>query len=230
MKKRSPLILRINTSEANKEAFLNELLKHLGEDYDYGRATTLIFSLLCDRTMFRNENSRKSEALEYLVDPGIICTDLIAFHLYKTCPEFVEDLKNHFSLLHFNRIHSFAPDDFYTLAKSGKSMEVIYKEREYHPKLVPFDLMNSNVMTNMRYWFESLKGVGKLALPENQQWIKYLEVMYLLLQIKGSVTSPKKYVRTRDIVAQLFTKLISLIVAYNVGTTKGANRFPKPSL
>eukprot|EP01017_Pseudomicrothorax_dubius_P044032 TRINITY_DN7409_c0_g1_i3.p1 TRINITY_DN7409_c0_g1~~TRINITY_DN7409_c0_g1_i3.p1 ORF type:complete len:289 (+),score=25.76 TRINITY_DN7409_c0_g1_i3:311-1177(+) len=230
MKKRSPLILRVNTSLENKELFVEQMLKHLGHDYDYGRATTMIFSLLCDRSIFRSENSNKSQALEYLIDPGTICTDLIAFHLYKTCPEFVDDLKVLFNKLYFNRVHSFAPDDFHTLAMNGKSFEVIYQEKEYRIKRMNLDIMNSNMMTGMRYWYYSLKGSGKLGLPERQQWLKYLEVMYLLLQIKESLKTPKKSVRTREIIGQLLTKLISLIVAYNVGTTNWTNRLPRPSL
>eukprot|EP01017_Pseudomicrothorax_dubius_P044031 TRINITY_DN7409_c0_g1_i11.p1 TRINITY_DN7409_c0_g1~~TRINITY_DN7409_c0_g1_i11.p1 ORF type:complete len:115 (+),score=5.46 TRINITY_DN7409_c0_g1_i11:278-622(+) len=113
---------------------------------------------------------------------------------------------------------------------NGKSFEVIYQEKEYRIKRMNLDIMNSNMMTGMRYWYYSLKGSGKLGLPERQQWLKYLEVMYLLLQIKESLKTPKKSVRTREIIGQLLTKLISLIVAYNVGTTNWTNRLPRPSL
>jgi len=119
MKKRNPLVLRVNISKEERERIRTQLLKDVGERYDYSTALGLSVRVAALK-MFEFGKKEKKEILDE--SKRYICSDLIAYTFMELSPSFKNVCKRNFKKLDISNYQSFSPDDFWRLSELDSSM------------------------------------------------------------------------------------------------------------
>ena len=99
--------------------FLNSLINHIADDYDYFRFLKIIAKLGVSKLKRIISANTKCQT-NYLVNldnlNANICTDLIAHYLIESSPLFHRFVLNNLNKLDYSSVGSFSTDDFVKLA------------------------------------------------------------------------------------------------------------------
>jgi len=128
MKKRHPLILRMNIPKEEKTLLISELLKCVGDDYNYIRVMKLSGSVLLYKVIGQEPNFHKKILEKNLKNKQTICSDLIVYASMDASPIVRKFIEKSFKSLVVSKYGSFSPDDFKVLSElSGTFLKKIYE-------------------------------------------------------------------------------------------------------
>jgi len=105
-------VLRVNISKEERERIRTQLLKDVGEKYDYSKALGLSVRVAASK-MFDLVKKEKKDILDQ--SKRYICSDLIAYTFMELSPSFKNFIKRNFKKLDISNYESFSPDDFWVI-------------------------------------------------------------------------------------------------------------------
>lgn len=135
MKKRNPLVIRVNMTSEERSNMIKVLLKSIGERYDYARVLGLSVRVFASKMLNMGKKEEKSALDQTKFN---ICSDLIAYIMMEASPKFRSVVKRHFKELDVSHYESFFPDDFWKLAElDNHTVKKIHESvilNSYHPE------------------------------------------------------------------------------------------------